>query len=141
MAVEYVEGFPLMRPLVDFDNQGFWDGVKRHQLVFQKCKDCGTFVHPPRPMCPKCQSLNKEWSPSSGKGHIYSWVTVTYDKAGYPAIKVPYAVVLVELEEGVRVVSNVVGMKPEEVHIGMPVEVVFDDINEELTLFKFKKRV
>jgi len=139
MPLEYVEGIPVMRPLVDYDNQGFWDGVKRHELVFQRCGDCGTFVHPPRPMCPNCQSLNKQWALSSGKGHIYSWSTVAYPKAAYPGIKVPYAVVLVEMEEGVRVVSNIVDVEPEDIFIGMPVEVVFDDIDEELTLYKFKK--
>jgi len=139
MPLEYVEGFPAMRPMVDYDNQGFWDGVKNHQLVFQKCQDCGTVVHPPRPMCPNCQSLNKGWEPSSGKGKIYSFVTVAYPKAAYPGIKVPYSVVLVEMENGMRVVSNIVDVEPQDVSIGMPVEVVFDDLDEELTLFKFKK--
>jgi uncharacterized OB-fold protein len=92
-------------------------------------------------MCPRCLSTDKEWAPSSGRGHIYSWVTFAYDKSGYPAIKVPYAVALVELEdEGVRILTNVVDMAPEDIAIGMPVEAVFDDVDEELTLVKFRKR-
>lgn len=139
MPLEYVKGVPLMRPLVDFDNQGFWESVKKHELSFQKCADCGVFVHPPRPMCPHCQSLNKQWAPSSGKGEIYSFVTVAFPNASYPGIKVPYSVILVEMDEGVRVVSNIVDVEPQDVRIGMPVEVVYDDVDEELTLFKFRK--
>jgi uncharacterized OB-fold protein len=119
------------------ENIGFWEGVKEHQLVFQRCKECSTWVHPPRPACPKCRSLEKEWAPSSGKGTVYSFVT--YLESPSPSFKVPYSVVLVELEEGIRLVSNMVDIKPEEIYIGMPVEVVFDDITEELTLPKFRK--
>jgi len=124
---------------VGYDNAApFWEGVKRHELVLQRCKDCGKFLHLPRPMCPKCRSLETEWVPSSGKGHIYSWVT--YRKSPHPAFQAPYSVVLVELEEGVRLVSNMTDCTPEEIHIGMPVEVVFEDLAEDLTLPKFKVR-
>ena len=88
-------------------------------------------------MCPKCRSLEKEWSPSSGKGTIHSWVT--YQEAPHPGFKAPYSVVLVELEEGVRLVSNLVDVKPEEITMGMPVEVVFDQVTEEMVLPKFRK--
>jgi uncharacterized protein len=88
-------------------------------------------------MCPVCHSLEKEWVPSKGKGKIYSWVT--YREAPHPAFKAPYSVVLVELEEGIRLVSNMLDCTPEEIHIGMPVEVVFDDITEDVTLPKFRK--
>lgn len=125
-----------MPPML-WDNMGFWEGIKGHELVFQKCKQCDAWAHPPRPMCPRCRSLEKEWSPSTGKGIICSWVT--YRQSLHPGFKVPYSVVLVELEEGVRVVSNMVDVKPEEIYIGMPVEVVFEDVAEDLTLPKFKK--
>lgn len=140
MATEYVPMFPVMHPLIDSDNQGYWEGLRRHELLIQRCKNCGKWLHPPRPMCPRCLSTDMEWARSSGKGTIYSWVTVVYDKVGYPGIRVPYSVVLVELEEGIRLVSNVVDMTPEDIYIGMPVEVVFDDVAEDLTLAKFKKR-
>lgn len=141
MATEYIPGIPLLRPVVNYDNRGYWEAMKRHELVIQRCTNCGLRVHPPRPMCPRCLSTDKEWAKSSGKGHIYTWVNFVYDKSGYPAIKVPYAVVVVELEdEGVRILSNVVDMKPEDIYIGMPVEAVFDDIADDLTLVKFRKR-
>lgn len=139
--MEYNATFPLLRPYTDFDNQGFWEGIKRHQLVFQRCKHCGLFVHRPRPMCPRCLSTEKEWVPSEGKGTIYSYVTVHYEKTGYPGIKVPYSVVVVEMLEGVRIIANVEGIEPGELQIGMPVEVVFEDIAEDLTLPRFRKRL
>jgi uncharacterized OB-fold protein len=84
--------------------------------------------------------MEKEWAPSTGRGVIYSLVNFVYANAAYPGIKVPYLVVVVEMEEGVRMISNMHGVKREEIYIGMPVEVVFDDIAEDLTLPKFKRR-
>lgn len=140
MVMEYIPGIPLLRPRVDLDNQGFWEAVRQHKLVFQKCKDCGLLVHRPRPMCPRCNSMEREWAPSTGKGVVYSWVNFVYANAAYPGIKVPYTVVVVEMAEGVRMISNLYDVKPEEVYVGMPVEVVFDDIADDLTLPKFRRR-
>ncbi len=140
MVMEYIPGIPLLRPRVDLDNQGFWEAAKQHKLVFQRCKDCGLLVHRPRPMCPRCNSMEKEWVPSMGKGIVYSWVNFVYANAAYPGIKVPYTVVVVEMSEGVRMISNLHDVKPEEVYVGMPVEVVFDDVADDLTLPKFKRR-
>jgi hypothetical protein len=139
MSITYDKTHPIPMPPILWDNKGFWDGVMKHELVFQRCKQCGNWVHPPRPFCPKCRSLEKEWARSSGKGTVYSWVT--YRESPHTAFQAPYSVVLVELEEGVRLVSNMVDIKPEEIYIGMPVEVVFDDISEGLTLPKFRKAV
>ncbi len=140
MVMEYIPGIPLLRPHVDLDNQGFWEAVKQHKLVFQRCKDCGLLVHRPRPMCPRCNSMEREWVPSTGKGVVYSWVNFVYANAAYPGIKVPYTVVVVEMAEGVRMISNLYDVKPEEVYVGLPVEVVLDDIADDLTLPKFRRR-
>jgi len=140
MVMEYIPGIPLLRPYVDFDNRGFWDGIKQHKLVFQKCKDCGLFVHRPRPMCPRCLSTEKEWVASEGKGKVYAWVNFVYANAAYPGIKVPYAVAVIEMVEGVRMISDIYDVPPDEVYIGMPVEIMYDDIADDLTLPKFKKR-
>ncbi len=139
MSIAYDELHPLPMPPILWDNKGFWDGVKKHELVFQRCKQCGTWLHPPRPACPRCRSFEKEWSPAKGKGTVYSWVT--YRKSPHPSFKAPYSVVLVELKEGVRLVSNLVDVNPGEIFIGMPVEVVFDDISDDMTLPKFRKVV
>lgn len=137
MSMVYDSEYPVPMPPILWDNMGFWEGIKRHELVFQRCKECGTWLHPPRPVCPKCRSLEKEWAHSTGKGTVYSWVT--YLESPHPSFKAPYSVVLVEMEEGVRLVSNMVDIRPQEISIGMPVEVVFDDIAEGLTLPKFRK--
>ncbi len=140
MTMEYVPGIPLLRPYIDHDNKGFWDAVKAHRLVFQRCARCGLVVHRPRPMCPRCLSADKEWAHSEGKGTIYSFVNFVYQNAAYPGIKTPYVVVVVEMLEGVRIISNMYEEKAEDIHIGMPVEVVFEDIAPDLTLPKFRKR-
>ena len=137
MSMQYDTEHPVPMPPIIWDNMGFWEGIKKHELVFQRCRECGTWLHPPRPACPNCRSLEKDWVPSSGKGTVYSWVT--YRESPSPRFKVPYTVVLVELEEGVRLISNMVDVQPDEICIGMPVEVVFDDLTEELTLPKFRK--
>jgi len=137
MSVQYSSEEPVPAPPLVWENAGFWEGAKSHQLLFQRCKECGTWVHPPRPACPKCRSFEKEWSPSSGKGVVHSFVT--YRESPHPAFKAPYSVVLVEMEEGVRLISNMVDTAPDDISIGMTVEVVFDDIAEGLTLPKFRK--
>ena len=86
---------------------------------------------------PSAVPLKKSGLPPKGRELVYSWVT--YRNSPHPSFKSPYSVVLVELDEGVRLVSNMTGVKPEEIYIGMPVEVVFDDISENLTLPKFRK--
>ena len=108
-------------------------------LLIQRCRDCGTYRHIPRPMCPECHSLNSEWSQVSGRGKVYSF-TVSY-RAAHPAFKedVPYIIAIVKLEEGVGLTTNIIDCSPEEIYVGMPVEVVFDDVTGEITLPKFKK--
>ncbi len=140
MAMEYIPGIPILRPYIDYDNKGFWDAIRENRLVFQKCKQCGLIVHRPRPMCPQCLSTEREWAPSEGKGTIYSYVNFVYQNAAYPGIKVPYLVVVVEMLEGVRIISNMMDESAEDIHVGMPVEVVFDEVAEDLTLPKFRKR-
>ncbi len=137
MSVEYNKdaSIPVPRKYLDF--QGFWEGADQGKLMLQKCGDCGEFRHIPKPMCPECHSVEKEWTQVSGKGTVYSWVT--YNESPHPAFKAPYSVVLVELEEGMRIVSNLVDVKSDEIEIGMPVEVTFDEVAEGVTLPKFKK--
>lgn len=139
--MEYVPGIPILKPFVDDDSEPFWSAVARHELVLQRCADCNEYHQPPRPMCPQCHSMDSlEWVPSAGRGEVYSFVNYTTDRMAYPAMKIPYSVVLVELEEGVRLVSNMLDTEPDDVYIGLPVEVAFDDIEDGLTLFKFKRR-
>jgi len=139
-TTNYEKPLPQIRP----DTAPFWEGCKRHELLIQRCSDCGTFRHPPRPMCPECNSLNSEWVKVT-KGTVYSY-TVVHDRP-MPVLYLPgfandrpLAIVLVELPEAgnIRMVSNIVDCRPEDLKIGMPVEVIFDDVTEEITLPKFK---
>jgi hypothetical protein len=124
-------------PVAESFEEGFWEAVKQKRLVFQRCKECGEFLHPPRPMCHKCHSYDLEWVESTGKGKIYSWVVFTREV--HPLYRVPFEVVLVEMEEkGVRFISNMAEGKPEDLYFGMPVEVVFVDINDEWPLPMFR---
>ncbi len=127
-------------PYVHEENRPFWEGARRHELCLQKCQDCGKFRFYPRSICPHCFSYNTEWTKVSGKGKIYSF-TVAH-RAILPAFRqdVPYSIAIIELEEGVRMMSNIVECRNEDLSIDMPVEVVFDDVTPEITLPKFRPR-
>ena len=114
------------------DTQFFWDGVKAHRLLIQRCRGCGTLRHPPRPMCPHCHSLEWDSIEASGRGTVYSFVIPHHPPL--PWFPEPYVVALVELEEGTRLVTNVVGVAPENVSIGMPVRVHFEAFDDGLVL-------
>ncbi len=137
MSVEYNKENPMPVPTRYFDYEGYWKGIDENKLTLQKCGDCGAWCHQPQPMCPDCHSIERKWEEVSGKGTVYSWVT--YHESQEPSFKAPYSVVLVELDEGMRLISNLVDVKPDEIEIGMKVEVVFDKIMDEITLPKFKK--
>ena len=124
-------------PVPDTDSSEFWERCKKHAMAIQKCADCGTVRYPPRPVCPNCLSTNTTWLPISGKGKVYTYVTY-HQAPGDWASRVPYNVTMVELEEGLRMWSNVVNCKPEEVYVGMPLEIVYDDVSETVALPRFK---
>jgi uncharacterized OB-fold protein len=108
------------------DQDFFWEGVDRGKLLFQRCAGCGAVRQPLGPMCPKCQSL--EWEPqeAAGKGVIRAWIVSKHPTR--PDAN-PRLVVLVELDDGPRLVSNLIEAHPEDVRLGMPVEVVFEDVD------------
>ena len=117
----------------------FYNFCKQHELRFQRCKGCGAWRHVPRDMCAKCGSPQWEWAKSSGKGKVFSWTTVMQPMSPQFADVVPYSPVVIELEEGVRMVSWLMDVAPDDISIGLPVEVVFDDVTAEVTLPKFRK--
>ncbi len=140
MTVQYTDKpipHPALWGVLYRSSTPFWEGIKENKLLIQKCAGCGKILHPPRPMCPACLSNKSEHIEASGKGKIYSFVT--YNKSPHKGFKAPYTVVLVELEEGPRVISNMVDVKADEIEIGMPVEVAYEEIDDTLALFKFKK--
>jgi uncharacterized OB-fold protein/acyl dehydratase len=123
------------RPALTQDNTFWFEGAREHKLLIQRCASCGKLRHPPRPMCGECRSLEWDTVEASGRGTVYSYVVNHHPQV--PAFDYPLAVGLVELEEGTRLVANVVGVEPADVHVGMPVEVEFVDHDPELTLPAF----
>lgn len=117
----------------------FYKFCKQHELRFQRCTSCGTWRHVPRDMCAKCGSFEWEWAKSTGKGRVYSWTTAMQPMLPQFADMTPYSAVIVELDEGVRMVSWVVDVPDEELRLGLPVEVFFDDVTAEVSLPKFRR--
>jgi uncharacterized OB-fold protein len=116
----------------------FYDWCGKGELRFQRCVACEAWRHVPREMCPTCGSFEWSWNPSTGRGKVYSWTTV--ERPMHPAFAraAPYAVVVVEMEEGVRIASSVVDRDPRKLAIGLPVIVVFDQVVDGVTLPAFR---
>ena len=125
-----------LQPPLGHDNQWWWEGIARDELLIQKCSSCGQLRHPPAPMCPKCQSLEWETQVASGKGQVHSFTVMHYPK--FPGFEYPFVAALIDLEEGTRIVSNVVDVDPGEVHIGMPVVCSVEKVDEEMKLPLFR---
>ncbi|MGP3978524.1 Zn-ribbon domain-containing OB-fold protein [Streptomyces sp. 8N114] len=124
------------RPVVNRDNAGFWEGVARHQLLFQSCTECATPRFPWLPGCNACGCAGWRAVAACGRGTVYSYVVMHHPP--FPAFDPPYAVALVELAEGVRIVSNLIGVRHDEVRIGMPVELEFLRVDDDLELPVFR---
>ena len=127
-------------PVPDPGTQPFWDGLKAGQLRFQRCTSCNKAVFYPRVGCPHCGERKLEWETSSGRGTVHAF---TIAHRGVPAAfkgSSPYVVAMVELEEGARMMTNLVDVEPtpEAVKIGMSVQIVFDAVTDDITLAKFK---
>lgn len=119
-------------------SQPFWDAAKKHKLVLKKCKDCGHIDHPPYLYCTNCMSDNSEWVEASGKGKLYAYAINEY-MVPFPFWDdMPYVVAMIDLDEGVRMISNVIECEQDKLKNGMELEVVFDDVSEGFTLPKWK---
>ncbi len=127
----------LPLPVPNEDTQPFWDYTKAGELRAERCTDCGTLRHPPRPTCAECGSFEHEWVKLSGKGTIYTYCVS--QQAIHNALEglIPHTAILVQLEEGPLVTSNLVE-GDDRVAIGLPVEVVFEPVTDEITLPKFR---
>ena len=126
------------RPALTQDNAFWFEGARQHRLLIQRCKQCGSLRHPPRPMCAECRSYEWDVVDASGRGTVYSFVVNHYPQV--PAFDYPLAVGLIELEEGTRLVANVIGVEPGDIRVGMPVEVEWVDHDADLSLPAFRPR-
>jgi len=131
-------GYGRPIPESNADTGPFWDGCRIHQLRFQKCSDCGYVRFPASFLCPRCYSFDSQWIESIGRGKIYSFAIyhVAFDQAFKDNL--PYLTAIVELAEGPRILTNIVGCRPSDVRCDMPVEVVWDDIAARFALPKFR---
>lgn len=127
------------RPVINRDNAGFWAGVAEHRLLIQRCTDCGTLRFPWLPGCGACGCLEWETVEASGAGTVFSYVVMHHPP--FPAFDPPYAVGLIELAEGVRMISNITGVPYDKVRIGMPVELEFLRVDADLELPVFRGAV
>jgi uncharacterized OB-fold protein len=118
--------------------QGFWDAARDHRLVVQRCDRCRCYRHYPQYLCPDCGSENWTWAPLSGRGAVVSYATA--HQAFHPGWqpRIPYTVATVELDEGVRMVSDLTPEDASRVQVGAPVEVFFEDVNGGITLPRFR---
>ena len=133
-AEEY--GKPLPQP--SETTRPFWEGTRAHELRLQRCRDCGKHIFYPRAVCPFCLSERLDWVTASGEGKVYSYTVVR--RAAHPGFRddVPYVLAIVELHEGPRLTTNIVGVPPEGVRVDMPVCAAYDDVTPEVTLLKFE---
>jgi uncharacterized protein len=131
---DYNKPIPVPSP----ESQPYWDGLREHKLLTPRCDACAGYWFPPSLLCPHCNSAKWTWTAVSGRGRIFSYVV--YHRVYHPGFagEVPYAVAVIELDEGPRLISNVIGIAPDKLVCDMRVEVVYQPITEAITLPKFK---
>ena len=129
---------PPPRPVLEGTTAAFYDFCRRGELRFQRCSTCGAWRHPPRVRCAVCGSPRWSWERSSGRGQVFTWTVV--HQALHPAFAeaVPYAVIVVETGEGVRLASGLRGAPPDALRLGLAVAVDFEPVDDELTLPVFR---
>lgn len=120
--------------------QPYWDGLRAHELRIQRCNACGRGYFYPRPFCPRpgCHSRDVEWITAAGTGKLHSYVIA---HRGHPAFAAPYVIAVVELDEGGRMMTNIVGIddpSPEQLPVDAEVEIVFNDVDDQITLPAFR---
>jgi uncharacterized OB-fold protein len=125
-------------PVPTKETKPYWDGCKKHELYIQKCAACGHYQFYPRLYCTACMSDRVEWVKASGRAKVLSFTIVYRPVTQAFAGDVPYVVALVTLDEGPQMMTNIIGCPPEQVKIGMPVRVTFEDWTEEISVPKFR---
>ncbi|MAG34104.1 MAG: hypothetical protein CL908_24760 [Deltaproteobacteria bacterium] len=132
---EYQKPLPVMAGMT----KEFYENCARGELCFQRCAGCEKLRHVPTPRCAGCGSWNWVWSPSNGRGKLVTWTVVRRPMHPDFVDDTPYAPAVIELDEGVRMLSWIVDCPPEDLSAGMRVEVVFDEVTSEVTLPKFRR--
>lgn len=132
------QALPAPAPAVSPEAKPFWDATAEGRLLLQRCSDCATVIWYPRGLCPACSSVRFEWFEATGRGTVYSHTVIHRGAAGPYQGAEPYVLAYVELEEGPRVMTNIVDCHPASVAVGDAVEAVFHDTGEGLALVRFR---
>ena len=127
---------PTPAPVVTPETAPFWEATAQGKLLLRQCKDCGSVNWYPRTICPECSSLNTEWIESSGRGEVYSFTNNTRGDGPYAGAN--YVLAYVQLEEGPRIMTNIVDCDPADISVGSKVSVVFHDTGEGNALYRFR---
>ena len=125
-------------PEADDESREFYEGARRHELMLMRCRACGAWRLPSRPRCPDCWSTDTEWARASGRATLHSFGLMHQKFPGF-ADETPYLYAVVELEEGPRIVSDVVGVPREDLRLDMPLVAHFDDVSDNTTLVRFAR--
>ena len=129
---------PLPVPANEELSRPFWEAARRHALIMPRCGTCATVFFYPRETCPECLGADLGWTPVSGKGRVYSYTIVHQPVNAAFEPDAPYVYAVIQLDEGPRLVSNVVECAREDVRIDMPVTAVYEDVTPDVTLVKFR---
>jgi uncharacterized OB-fold protein len=124
-------------PVIDPGTKPFWDAARQHRLSIPRCNECGKYHFYPRELCPHCHSDDLTWTDVSGKGEVYSYTIARKPAGPVFAADVPYVIAMIALDEGPRMLTNIITEDVDSVCIGDRVIVSFDDVAPELTLPKF----
>jgi uncharacterized protein len=128
---------PAPAPAINPETTEFWAATAAGRLLVKRCQDCDSLIWYPRAICPECSSLRTEWFEVSGRGSIYSY-TVNYRGEGVYQGAPPFVLAYVELDEGLRMMTNIVAASEADLAVGLPVEVVFHDTGEGTALPRFR---
>lgn len=129
---------PKPLPVITEESRPFWEGCRQGKLLLQYCDRCQQYQFYPRLYCMQCGAENPRWVEASGRGVIYSYTIIRQNKSPEFADDTPYNVAVVQLEEGPRMLSNVVDIAPAELRVELPVRVVFDRVTDTISLPRFR---
>jgi uncharacterized protein len=122
-------------PIWDTDTEGYWKGAREHKLMVKRCTRCGYVGFPPYPICRRCSSMELDWVPAAGGGHIYTWTTVYRSTRPEFVADVPYTLAVVELSDyPIRIPARLKGVAPRGVQVGASVRIQFEDVTPEVSL-------
>jgi uncharacterized OB-fold protein len=136
IMLQNMPAIPL--PIITDENRPFWEGCRHGKLLLQFCDACQRYQFYPRLYCMHCGASKTRWVEASGRGTLYSYTVIRQNKSAEFGERVPYNVAIIQLEEGPRMMSNIIDADPEDLRVDAPVAVVFDPVSDEISLPRFR---